>query len=74
MQIDPIKPKLKAPGYTRLKLRYDEPPSNFAFKFKLRLYMKVKPFGPAFDGKSSEGDVFDYGNGTYLAGACTRSR
>ena len=35
-QVDPIKPKLKAPGTKRLKLKYDEPISNFAFKFKLR--------------------------------------
>ena len=36
VQIDPIKPTLKAPGTKRLKLNYDEPLSNFAFKFNLR--------------------------------------
>ena len=41
MQVDPIKPTLKAPGTVRLKLKYDEPPSNFAFKFKLRRYTEV---------------------------------
>ena len=38
MQVDPIKPKLKAPGSWRLKLQYDEPPSTFAFKFYLRRF------------------------------------
>ena len=33
VQVDPMKPKLKPPGTKRLKLQYDEPPSNFAFKF-----------------------------------------
>jgi hypothetical protein len=36
-----VKPKLKAPGTKRLKLKYDEPLSNFAFKFNLRRYIKV---------------------------------
>ena len=38
MQVDPIKPTLKAPGTKRLKLQYDEPLSSFAFKFNLRRY------------------------------------
>ena len=38
MQVDSIKPTLKAPGIKRLKLKYDEPLSNFAFKFNLRRY------------------------------------
>jgi len=33
-----MKPKLKAPGTKRLKLSYDGPPSNLAFKFNLRRY------------------------------------
>ena len=41
MQLDPINPKLKAPGTKRLTLECDEPPSNFAFKFNLRRYTKV---------------------------------
>jgi len=32
---------LKAPGSKHMKLKYDEPPSNFAFKMILRRYMKV---------------------------------
>ena len=38
MQVDPIKPTLKPPGTQRLKLKYDEVLSNFAFKFNLRRY------------------------------------
>ena len=33
---------MKPPGTKRLKLKYDEPPSNFAFKFNLRRYIKDK--------------------------------
>jgi hypothetical protein len=33
-----MKPMLKAPGTKLLKLKYDIPPSNFAFKFNLRRY------------------------------------
>jgi hypothetical protein len=40
VQVDPIKPTLKAPGTKRLKLKRDEPLSKFALKFKLRLYTK----------------------------------
>jgi hypothetical protein len=45
VQVDPIKPTLKAPGTERLKLEYDEPASNLAFKFNLRRY---HPSEPAF--------------------------
>ena len=38
VQVDLIKPTVKAPGSKRLKLEYDEPPSIFAFKFNLRRY------------------------------------
>jgi len=38
VQVDPIKPKLKPPRTKRLRLKYDEVPSNFAFKFNLRRY------------------------------------
>jgi len=38
VQVDPIKPALKAPGTKRLKLIYDGPLSNFAFNFNLRRY------------------------------------
>ena len=38
MQVDPIKPTLKAPGTNRLKRKCDEVPSSFAFKLILRRY------------------------------------
>ena len=40
VQVDPIKPMLKAPCTKRLKLRCDEPLSNFALKFNLCRYIK----------------------------------
>ena len=43
MQVDPIKPTLKAPGIDRLKLNYDKLLSNFAFKFNLRCYTEAEP-------------------------------
>jgi hypothetical protein len=36
VQLDPIKPTLKAPGIKLLKLKYDKQLSNVAFKFNLR--------------------------------------
>ena len=36
VQVDPIKPTLKAPGTNRLKLKYDQLLSSFAIKLKLR--------------------------------------
>jgi len=38
VQVDPIKPMLKAPGTKRLKLNGNELHSNFAFKFNMRRY------------------------------------
>jgi len=38
VQVDPIKPTLKAPGTKRLKLGYDGLLLKFGFKFKLRRY------------------------------------
>jgi len=38
VQVDPIKPTLKAPGIKRLKLKQGELLSIFAFKFNLRRY------------------------------------
>jgi len=39
--VEPIQPKLKLPGIERLKLKCDEPLSNFAFNFRLRRYTLV---------------------------------
>ena len=41
MQVDPIRPKLKVPGTKRLKLKYDNLLSSFAFNFNLRRYILV---------------------------------
>jgi len=38
VQVDPIKPTLKAPGTERLKLKYEEVLSNVGFKINLRRY------------------------------------
>ena len=38
MQVDPCRPTLKAPITKRLKLKYDELLSSFAFNFNLRRY------------------------------------
>jgi hypothetical protein len=38
VQVDPIKPALKAPGSKGLELISDAPLSNCAFKFNLRRY------------------------------------
>jgi hypothetical protein len=52
VQLDPIKPTLKAPGTKRLTLKYNELLSNVAFKLNLRHYTVaqqyyVSPGGPA---------------------------
>ena len=38
VQVDPIKPRLKAPGTKRLNLKHDGPHSKYAFKINLRRY------------------------------------
>jgi hypothetical protein len=40
VQVEPIKPTLKAPGTKRLKQQYDELLSSFPFKLNLRRYTK----------------------------------
>jgi hypothetical protein len=39
LQVDPINSTLKPPGTKHLKLKCDEPLSNFAFKFNLRRHI-----------------------------------
>jgi hypothetical protein len=41
VQVDRLKPVLKAPGVKRLKLNYDEVVTSSAFKFNLRRYIMV---------------------------------
>ena len=68
MQVDPIKPKLKPPGTKRLKLKNDEPLSNFALKFNLRRYSKAN------DDEVEEAHVLvERHRQRCVAGACTRS-
>jgi len=40
VQVDPVRLTLKAPGIKLLKLKYDKPLSNFAFKLNLRHYIE----------------------------------
>ena len=51
--VAPIKPKLKPPGYERLKLKYDIPLSSLAFDFNLRRYsmgrLRAHPFFQGVD-------------------------
>ena len=47
MQVQPMKPVLKPPGSALLKLRYDGPLSNFAFKFNSRRYDEAVAGGVA---------------------------
>jgi hypothetical protein len=42
VQVDPIKPTLKAPGIKLFRLKYDKLLSNFAFKFNWRRYNKAR--------------------------------
>jgi hypothetical protein len=56
-----MKPKVKAPITKRLKLRYDAPLSNFAFKFELRRYAmaawRQEPAGGSLRKSSHSADV-----------------
>ena len=62
VQVDAMKPTLKAPGTKRLKLYYDEPPSNSAFKFNLHRYSvgqqscDLANFGTTFGGTKTCSD------------------
>jgi len=44
-----MKPTLKASVAERLKLKYDDPLSHFAFNFNLRRYLVVQPDGYDYD-------------------------
>ena len=46
VQVDPIKPTLKAPGTKRLKLKCADLLSSLAFKFNLRHFTLVPPPPP----------------------------
>ena len=55
MQVDPIKHTLKAPGTQHLKLKCDEPLSNFGFNFNLRSYTQGDQIKSGSDCKAGEG-------------------
>jgi len=48
VQVDPIKPTLKAPGAKRLKLKYEKLLSSCAFKSNLRRSTKAADPGKCF--------------------------
>ena len=66
MQVDPIKPTSKAPRNNRLKLNPDELLLKFAFKFKMRRFIK----GSA-RGTFNENTIFACGqSGIAVVGRC----
>jgi len=54
VQVDPIKPTLKASGTQRLTLKSDKPLSNVAFRFNLRRYNKAGALAAAADAAAAE--------------------
>jgi len=63
VQIHPIKPMLKAPKTKRLKLKYDDPLSNFASNVNLRRYNKVRDFNQYLSKLSEHNDIPKVGPG-----------
>ena len=57
MQVDSIKPTVKAPGTKRLKLNCDAPLSNVAFNFELRRYTKAGLASAVLAGLEAGADV-----------------
>jgi len=56
VQVDPIKPKLKAPGTKLLKLEHDNLLSSFAFELNLRRYdMDLQSNSAALAEEQAEG-------------------
>jgi hypothetical protein len=76
VQVDPIKPTLKAPGTKRLKLNFDTLISNVLFKFYLRCYNTEEGAAVAHDNYLNGGvDPVNRREGTsseFKAGAYTR--
>ena len=70
MQVDPIKPTLRAPGTERLKLKSEELLSNFGFRFNVRCYTVVFSHMPR-DGSTG---AAVHAAKTYLAGHSLKSR
>jgi hypothetical protein len=57
VQVDPVKPTLKAPGYMHLKLRDDGPVSKLGFKSNLRRYTPAMSSGRKSRRSSTSGSV-----------------
>jgi hypothetical protein len=57
VQVDPITPKLKAPGSRRLNLKHEKLLSDFAFKFSLRRYTTAGDCAQARAVKEAEREV-----------------
>ena len=55
MQVDPIEPMLKAPGYKHLKRDEENLISTLAFKFNLRRYIMVIAATPVAVRRSGSG-------------------
>jgi len=66
VQVDPIRPVLKAPGPILLKPGCDGPLSNVAFKFNLRRYIKK---GDMTKSPPQPGSVAVF-NGSFEVGRC----
>jgi len=65
VQVDPIKPTLRSPGTKRLKLKCDEPPSNFAFNINMRRYNEAQARAAAYEvnGRNFESRCIEVGLG-----------
>ena len=72
MQVDPVKPTSKSPGSKLLKMPFDGPASNFAFKINVRRYTKVQQPGiPTGAGKrktAEDGEALTAGAAAVAAG------
>ena len=53
VQVEPMKPVLKAPGTKRLKLKYNKLLSSLAFKFNLRRYSTASPCAGPTTGRTN---------------------
>ena len=72
VQVDPMKPMLKAPESARLKLKRDKLLSSFGFKFNLRHYSLERAFGVTADDEWVDwGDAVGGARCTMLATSST---
>jgi hypothetical protein len=56
-RLNPVDARVESAGIKRLKLRYDEPLSNFAFNFSLRRYIKAAASSPPPPGAGAKGEA-----------------